>query len=58
MDLDFSGHLLLGAEALACLGLGFWAWREAANEPFGLRAIGPVLGCAAAALILYGLAHS
>jgi hypothetical protein len=55
MTAEFAARFILTLEALACLWLGRWAWREGENEGVSLRAVGPLLFWVAAAVILYGM---
>ena len=55
MELEAIFTWLLGLEAVACLWLGFAAWREAEGMNVIIRSIGPMLGVFAAAIILYGI---
>jgi hypothetical protein len=58
MTIEVLGRFVLALEALACLWLGRWGWRESENEGVLLRAVGPLLFCAAAAVILYGIVQT
>jgi hypothetical protein len=58
MTIEFVARFILALEALACLWLGRWAWREGENQGVLFRAVGPLLGCAAAAVIVYGIVQS
>ena len=58
MDLAFVFHALTAVVAIGCLWWARFAWLEASHEPFALRVVGPLLWCAAAAVIFYGLANN
>jgi len=55
MAIEFVARFILALEALACLWLGRRAWQEAENEGILVRVVGPLLGCAAAAVIVYAI---
>ena len=48
-------RFVLVLEAAACLWLAYVAWREGEGARPLLRALGAAIGCAAAAIIVYGL---
>ena len=48
-------RFVLVLEAAACLWLAYLAWREGNGAPALLRPAGAAIGCAAAAIIVYGL---
>jgi hypothetical protein len=55
MLVEVMARSLLIVEAAACLWLAYLAWREGEGARPPLRALGAAIGCAAAAIIVYGL---
>ena len=58
VSIDFAARALLVAEAIACLWLTRWCWRQGAKGSLQLRLsarLAAILFAAAAGVILYGL---
>jgi hypothetical protein len=56
MDFVLVARFILFLEVLACLWIARSAWQASdENDAFLFRLIGPLLGCTAAAILLYGV---
>ena len=61
MTVELVARLLLGSEAVTCLGFAYFSWQQGRAGELGARltaAIPALLFCAAASLIAYGLIES